>query len=185
MTAPPARRVVTGHTSDGTSVFASDEEVPPVTIRIVPGAAFHQLWGSDEPLTLPVDGSPPPAERYFPPVGGVRFLFFTVPPEPVGRPDDLDLAEALREYDAKLPGLRAALESGTRGMHRTGTVDFGVVLHGEIVLELDDGAERQLGAGDTFVQHGTRHAWHNRSSEPCTIAVVVVGAERRAEDGTP
>jgi quercetin dioxygenase-like cupin family protein len=68
-------------------------------------------------------------------------------------------------------------------MHTTHTVDFGVVISGEIWLELDDGAEVHLTAGDTVIQNGTRHAWHNRTDEPCVIAVSIVGA--RAPDSTP
>ena len=56
-------------------------------------------------------------------------------------------------------------------MHTTDTVDFDVVVSGEIWLELDDGAEVKLEAGDCVVQNGTRHSWHNRSSEPCVLAV--------------
>ena len=56
------------------------------------------------------------------------------------------------------------------------TVDFEVVISGEVVLELDDGAERVLRPGDTVVQNGTRHRWHNRGSEPATLAVILIGA---------
>jgi quercetin dioxygenase-like cupin family protein len=63
-------------------------------------------------------------------------------------------------------------------MHRTDTVDFDVVLSGELYLEVDDGAEVLLKAGDCVIQNGTRHAWHNRSPENCLVAVAIVGAER-------
>jgi quercetin dioxygenase-like cupin family protein len=63
-------------------------------------------------------------------------------------------------------------------MHRTDTVDFLYVVSGEVVLELDDGAERLLRAGDCIIQNGTRHAWRNRSDEECVILVVLIGAER-------
>lgn len=62
-------------------------------------------------------------------------------------------------------------------MHRTQTVDYGVVISGSITLVLDDGAEAALHAGDVFVQRGTIHNWLNRSAEPCTIAVVLIDAE--------
>jgi uncharacterized cupin superfamily protein len=58
-------------------------------------------------------------------------------------------------------------------------VDFDVVVFGEVVLELDDGAEVSLKAGDCVIQNGTRHAWHNRSSEKCVIAFSLVGADRK------
>jgi len=78
-----------------------------------------------------------------------------------------------------LPGMIDVLELDHPGMHTTDTVDFDVVVFGEVVLELDDGAEVVLKAGDCVIQNGTRHAWHNRSGEKCVIAVTLVGAERK------
>jgi len=70
------------------------------------------------------------------------------------------------------------LEPDHPGMHTTDTVDYDVVLSGEVWLELDDGAEVHLKPGDCVVQNGTRHAWHNKTDQPCTLAVVLVGARR-------
>jgi len=68
-------------------------------------------------------------------------------------------------------------EAGTSGrMHRTQSMDCAVVLNGSIALELDDGAEVTLNAGDVLVQRGTLHNWINRGSEPCTIAFVLLDA---------
>ena len=69
-------------------------------------------------------------------------------------------------YDAGLAGR----------MHRTQSMDYGVVLSGSIVLELDDGAEVTLSAGDVLVQRGTIHNWINRGAEACTIAFVLIAA---------
>ena len=63
-------------------------------------------------------------------------------------------------------------------MHASDTVDWDLVISGEVWLELDDGKEVLLRAGDCVIQNGTRHAWHNRSSEPCVLAVAIVGARR-------
>ena len=63
-------------------------------------------------------------------------------------------------------------------MHTTDTVDFAVILSGEVYLELDDGAEVLLKAGDCVVQNGTRHAWHNRSTANCVVAFSMIGARR-------
>jgi mannose-6-phosphate isomerase-like protein (cupin superfamily) len=79
----------------------------------------------------------------------------------------------------KLPGMLDVLEPDHPGMHTTDSVDFDVVVFGEVVMELDDGAEVVLKAGDCVIQNGTRHAWHNRSSDVCVIAFSLVGAERR------
>jgi quercetin dioxygenase-like cupin family protein len=70
------------------------------------------------------------------------------------------------------------LELENPGMHTTDTVDFDVVISGEVYLELDDGSEVLLKTGDCVVQNGTRHAWRNRSAANCVIAVTLMGAER-------
>jgi quercetin dioxygenase-like cupin family protein len=63
-------------------------------------------------------------------------------------------------------------------MHTTPTVDYGVVLQGEIVLDLDNGETTELGAGDVIVQNGVRHAWRNPTTEPATVFFVLMGSER-------
>lgn len=173
------RRVVTGHDSSGKAVFASDEDVPPLTMALMPGSEFHRLWGADGPPTFPDHGSPPPQPTYFPPVGGFRFGIFTLPPAGTELPADVDISAGLAEIEEKLPGMIAHTEPEDPGMHTTDTIDFEVVLSGEVVLELDDGAERILRSGDTVVQNGTRHRWHNRGAEPAVLAVFIAGAHRR------
>jgi quercetin dioxygenase-like cupin family protein len=74
------------------------------------------------------------------------------------------------------------MEPAHPGMHTTDTVDFDVVISGEVWLELDDGAEVRLGPGDCVVQNGTRHRWHNRASRPCVIAVALLGMTRPTPD---
>jgi len=175
-----ARRVVTGHNAEGKAIFVSDEMVAPVTLALLPGSEFHQLWGSDERSTFPDDGSRPDAPRYFPAAGGFRFGFFTIPPDGgAGAPPDLDLAAALGEFETKLPGMGQYLELDEPGMHTTATIDFGVVLSGTAILELDDGVKVALGVGDTYIQNGTRHRWSNTGDQPAVLAVALVGAEHR------
>jgi mannose-6-phosphate isomerase-like protein (cupin superfamily) len=172
------RRVVTGQAADGKSVFVSDEQVEPVALGLMPGTEFHLLWGNDETPRLPTDGSRPATGQYFPPPPGFRFNFFTLGPDTVTLADDLDIGAALAELRERLPGMLDVLEPEHPGMHTTDTVDVDLVISGEVWLELDDGAEVHLGPGDCVVQNGTRHAWHNRTDQPCVIAVVLVGAHR-------
>ena len=69
------------------------------------------------------------------------------------------------------------IQPGQRSpMHRTQTLDFGVVIEGEVQLELDDGATRQVGPGDIVVQRGTIHAWENVTDKPCRIAFILIAA---------
>jgi mannose-6-phosphate isomerase-like protein (cupin superfamily) len=173
------RCVVTGRDSSGKSVFTRDSAVEPITLSSAPGLEFHRLWGSDALPTLPSDGTPPPHPRYFPPAGGFRFGFFTIPPETKILRDPATLLAAFAELQTRLPGMAEVLEPMNPGMHTTDTVDFDVVLSGEVFMELDAGAEVHLKPGDCVIQNGTRHAWHNRSSSPCVIAVTLVGASRR------
>ena len=56
-----------------------------------------------------------------------------------------------------------------------------IVISGEVWLELDDGVEVHLRQGDTIVQNGTRHAWRNKSSEPCRLVTILVGAHRKGK----
>jgi mannose-6-phosphate isomerase-like protein (cupin superfamily) len=177
------RRVVTGHDAAGKAVFVSDEEVPPVTLALLPGSEFHRLWGGDEAPRFPDDGSVPAHRSYFPPVGGFRFGFFTVPPDGgTGAPADLDVGAALAEMEERLPGLAGHMEPDDPGMHTTATVDFEVVLSGQVTLELDDGQTRTMGPGDTVVQNGTRHRWSNSGTEPAVLAVFIVGAHHDRVD---
>ena len=71
------------------------------------------------------------------------------------------------------------MEPENPGMHTTDTVDIDVVISGEVDLELDDGSEVHLKAGDCVIQNGTRHAWRNRSDKPAVLFVTLLGAERR------
>jgi mannose-6-phosphate isomerase-like protein (cupin superfamily) len=177
------RRVVTGHDASGKAIFVSDEKIAPVTLALLPGSEFHRFWGADSTLTFPDDGSRPDAPRYFPPVGGFRFGFFTIPPDGgVGAPPDLDLGAALAEFEEKLPGMGEYLELDEPGMHTTASVDYGVVLSGRATLELDDGAKIVLDPGDTYIQNGTRHRWSNTGDIPAVLAVALVGAHHHKFD---
>ena len=145
----PVRRVVTGEGSDGKAVVVSDGEVTGEPPRV--GVVLHDLWGSDTPLTLPTDGRRPEAGGVTVPPGGFRFALVSFAP-------------------------REEVLGG--GMHRSDTVDVGVVVSGELWMELDDGAETLLRTGDCLVLNGTIHAWHNRTDEPCVFAMAAVGARR-------
>jgi mannose-6-phosphate isomerase-like protein (cupin superfamily) len=171
------RRVVTGHDATGQAIFVSDEPVAPVTLALLPGSEFHQMWGSDTTGSFPDDGARPAATTYFPPVGGFRFGLFTIPPDGgAGAPPDLDFEAALAEFDQKLPGMAEHLEPAEPGMHTTASIDYGVVVSGQAILELDDGAKLALNVGDTYVQNGTRHRWSNTADVPAVLAVVLIGA---------
>ena len=174
------RCVVTGQTESGKSVFVRDIAVGAITLSLLPGFEFHRLWGSDAAPTLPCNGGASVPVRYFPPSHGFRFGFFTIPQNTEKPAAQIDIISALSELQQKLPGMAEVLEPANPGMHTTDTVDFDVIVSGECFLELDNGAEVLLKPGDCVIQNGTRHAWRNRSSENCVIAVALVGANRAA-----
>jgi len=119
---------------------------------------------------------------------GTRFRIARYPPaheveKALG--EDADVGVVLSEVREKLPGLAESYEAKDvkealmRRMHTTDTVDYGIVISGEICLELDDGAQVVLKQGDCVIQNGTHHAWINRGTEPCLMAFVMIGAQRR------
>lgn len=172
------RRVATGHTADGKATVSSDLKIKGTTVAFLPGFELHTLWGADQPPTFPDDGSMPSFERYFPAEGGVRFGVVTFPPETNSDEVSVEPEAAMAEVEEKWPGMAATWEADNPGMHTSDTVDFEFIISGEIWLELDNGEEIHLKAGDTVVQNGTRHAWHNRSKDPCRMVVCLVGAKR-------
>jgi hypothetical protein len=170
------RRVVTGHDANGKAVVASDTEVDGFRPTLMSGSEFHTLWGADAAPHFPDDGQISGYQSYFPPVGGFRFGFFTVPPESQATAPPADLDAAIAEFEAGMPGLTDYLEPDAPGMHTTDTIDFEVVLDGEVWLELDNEVEVHLTPGDTVVQNGTRHAWRNHGDKACRLAVFLIGA---------
>ena len=175
------RRVVTGQDPAGASALAFDTAVPRSdAFRHIPGMVSRLVWASGPVPGLPFDRvDPTPAVADFVPApGATRFLIVTFPPDSVFSAPDFDPAAAGAENLAISPGLAERFEPD--GMHITDTVDYGIVLDGEIWLELDDGVTAHLKAGDTVVQNGTRHAWRNNGTETCRLAVFICGAHHDA-----
>jgi quercetin dioxygenase-like cupin family protein len=139
------RRIVTGHDASGKSVVLSDAATPK-TLDIGT-AAFHELWITDQ-MPVPIAATQPePTDRPVrtpPPANGVTVRFTEM-----------------------APGAEAP-------MHRTETLDVGVVLEGETWLILDDGSETVMRAGDVVVQRATNHSWANRSDAPVRMMFAMI-----------
>lgn len=172
------RRVVTGCTPGGKSVIVSDTGINALSIALAPGIEFYKIWGADSVPMLPDDGSAHQSHNYFPPAGGYRFGLFTVPPQTTMQAEPVDMESALQEAEKKLPGLIEYMEPDNPGMHITDSIDLVCIVSGEIWLELDDDKMVHLCTGDTIVQNGTRHAWRNKSTEPCCILACIIGTQR-------
>ena len=158
------RKVVTGHDAEGRAVIARDEKIDGMPIPGLGELAF--LWSADEPATYPNAGDNPAAPGSLP----------TRRWHPLRHSDVL--AGVRRGCPEATPGMH--VEDGDEpGMHRTDSTDFGVLLSGNVVLELDDGAEVLLSPGDVVVQNGTRHRWRVVGDVPATVAAFIIGAHRR------
>ena len=169
------RRVVTGHDKDGKSIILMDGLAPNVMeMASMPGLALTDLW---ETKGAPAsnDGDEDAAARKVrlePPEGGALFRIVEFPPDSAWRGKTTDAREA---FDSIQAGHAPDLSSSDPMMHKTNTVDYIVVLKGEIYAIVDKG-ETLLRAGDVFVQRGTNHSWSVRGTEPCIVAVVLVSA---------
>jgi len=177
------RTIVTGHSADGKSVFVSDSAAERSTaFQSVPGFETTMVWETTPGAAVPAGNQnpAPQAKSWVPLPGGTNLMFITFPPDSVMGSPSFDPAAAGAEYVKVLPGLAEKFEMEHPGMHTTDTVDYGVLIDGELHLELDDGATKKLAPRDVVVQNGTRHAWRNKSDKPATMLFVLVGAERSA-----
>lgn len=173
----PIRRIVTGHDANGRAIVVSDGPLPTVVeLPSVPGTVFHEVWATaGAPAT--VDNGPDPtlgALNLRPPAAGTRIRFVDIPP-------DRELAagearERAQQAFAALGDKRAGTANERSPhplMHRTETVDYGIVIDGEPILVLDD-TEVQLAPGCVVIQRGTNHAWANRSGRTCRMLFVLI-----------
>ncbi|HKU27874.1 MAG TPA: hypothetical protein VJQ54_20560 [Candidatus Sulfotelmatobacter sp.] len=174
------RRIVTGHDAKGNSIFVSDGAAPrSVSFKHVPGLAAALLWETRSGAAFaPGDDPSLSAVSWVPENGASSFMLVTFPPDSVMMSADFDPAAAGAEYAQLLPGLAEHFEPHNPGMHATDTVDYMVLLEGELHLELDGGVTKKLVPLDLVVQNGTRHAWRNRSNSSATALFVLVGATR-------
>lgn len=175
------RRVVAGTAADGRSVILSDGPAPHShDFTSLPGQAQTRIWFTAQaPSSLPPDGEPTTADGpVLPGAGGASFVIVRFAPDARAEDPRFDPESAGREFAACAPDIAAATEIANPGMHRTPTVDYGVVLEGEIWLEADDLAQVRLARGDTVVQLAGRHAWRNKSDVPALVAFVLTGVAR-------
>ncbi|ARQ61565.1 UNVERIFIED_ORG: hypothetical protein GGE64_002393 [Rhizobium etli] len=175
------RRVVTAKNTSGKSVVVSDGASPrEMALKHTPGFISAPMWTVATPPSLPFDGKDPMAgdgTLLHPAAGSSTFIIITFPPDSVMMSPNFRPELAGPEHAVAAPGIVEHFEMDNPGMHTTPTLDYGVVISGTITLELDDGVAVELKSGDSFVQHGARHAWRNPTSQPATIAVVLVGAK--------
>ena len=175
----PFRRIVTGHNQAGKAII--QEEGPPPRVQRIGGEhgpIFYEVWNTRETPARIDRASGEPAEEGIilaPPKNGTRIRVLDIPP------DDESLEhvtpEEARAHFAEIGAADAASHSGEGSrhahMHRTETIDYGIVLDGELVLIMDEG-ETTVRAGDIVIQRGTNHGWANRSDRNCRIAFILI-----------
>jgi hypothetical protein len=173
------RRVVAGTDADGRSVILSDGFAPHTRdFTSLPGQSQTRIWfTSQSPATSVPDGEPTtPHGRVLPDAGGASFVVVRFAPDSRAEDPDFDPVAMGQEFACCAPDIAAATEVDSPGMHRTPTVDYGIVLEGEVWLEVDGGVQARLTRGDTIVQLAGRHAWRNKTGEPALVAFVLTGA---------
>ncbi|GGW45886.1 cupin domain-containing protein [Streptomyces caelestis] len=172
------RRVLVAN-SEGLSRVIDDGEPPRATVAVeTPGFEQTLVWYTPAVPTTAHSGSDPTVttRTLLPEPGGTSFIVLTIPPDAVYADPGFDPKAAAAEAARNSPGIAELFEPDNPGMHTTPTVDYDVVLDGELWLALDEG-EVRLSAGDVVVQHGTRHAWRNKSDKPATLMAVLIGAK--------
>jgi hypothetical protein len=168
------RRVVTGVAESGKAVFVSDGPAEVIGAETAP-PGVDLVWGSDVQPVIPTGGAKPPYRSYFPPAAGYRIIIVPIPPDSHGGATDMDLMEKMNDEFVGLIS-DAEWDPEVPGMHRTRTIDIGLVLEGRVILELDSGESTELGPGDWYVQNGTNHVWRNPWDTACRLAIFFVGA---------
>ena len=178
--AAPVRRIVTGHDGQGRAVILEDAP-PPRVVRIGGdiGPVFHEVWNTREtPARIDRASGEPPEQgvQLAPPSNGTRIRVLDIPPEGENL-RDLTPEQARAHFEAVGAGAASAHARGAGArhamMHRTETIDYGIVLEGEVVLIMDEG-ETTVRAGDIVIQRGTNHGWANRSDRNCRIAFILI-----------
>lgn len=177
MSLPSIHRVVTGHDARGQAVITSSGPLPTVVeVAAIPGTVFHEVWSTAESPALISNAADPTLGPLVlpPPARGTRMRFVDIPPDTA----DFLAHGAARMHDAfaQIGDAQASTvhaQSPHPLMHRTESVDYGIVIAGEVTLVLD-ASEELLQVGSVVVQRGTNHAWANRSGKPCRMLFILV-----------
>lgn len=169
------RRVVTGHDANGVATVISDSVATAILSRPNrPGVTLTNLWRNDA-VPAAMERHDDPVEGPLtlqPPKHGAVFRIVQFDPED---PDVLAGLDGKAAFAEMAAGANVVENARHPFMHRTDSLDYSVVLTGEIYMMMDE-EEYLLKAGDTVIQQGTNHAWSNRGTEPCQIAFILIDA---------
>jgi hypothetical protein len=176
---PPVRRIVTAANAAGRSYIAADGETPAVmTMPQRPGYRNSNVWrtlGAEVPVDVP--DSIAEHRGVLPPKGGTVLRVIDIPPE--SKDPEERRRQTAAVFAAMFPDATHREETMTKhpGMHLTDTIDYAILLQGELVAIMDEG-ETVMRAGDILIQRGTNHAWANRSDQIARVVFVLIDATR-------
>jgi quercetin dioxygenase-like cupin family protein len=172
------RRVVTGLSASGRSTVISDGAVPRAhDFASIPGFSNVTVWATqpgETRVAQPKDLTET-LTSLLPDPGGSTFFIVRFPPDSAIA--SVDFEAAGEEQARELPGLVDTFDPERPGFHATPSIDYVILLEGELWLELEEGDPVQLRQGDVLVQNGTWHAWHNRTENAVVIAAISLGAK--------
>ncbi len=176
MTQTPVRRIVTGHNAQGRSCIVEDGPTPAViTTPGREGYRVSNVWRTATGEDAHTPDAISAHKGILPPANGTIVRIIEWPAEPA------DPAELRRQMDKTFaqmyPDAHRDVKPGEHpGMHQTDTVDYAILLEGEVVAIMEEG-ETVMRAGDVLIQRGTNHAWANRSGKPAKMAFILIDAK--------
>ena len=172
------RRIVTGHNALGKSIITIDGP-PACSIGEDVGGLF-ELWNTDGmPIETTDNVDRADSEIILsPPANGTKFRYFQINPTPEGVPWDVLQDLAAQAFDRIGAAHHRIDTSKHPAMHKTETIDYIILLKGDVSLLLDE-EEVRLEPFDTVVQRGTNHAWVNHGDEPALLIAVLIDSELR------
>ncbi len=180
---PEFKRVVTGHNQQGLAIVASTGPTPNVfPLSAVPGTVFHELWNSSA-SPVPLDNASDPTSKPLqlsPGPQGSVIRVVDIPPDSVQNQVSAEEAAAVFAEIGQSHAGTGQANSRHKLMHRTETLDYGIVTEGDVWLVLDE-EEVHLKRGDVVVQRGTNHAWSNRTDAMARMVFILLDGRYAAE----
>ena len=170
------RRIVTGHNGNGKSIVVIDG--PPARSIGEDVGGLFELWSTDGNEVISTDVIDRADDEIIlsPPVGGTKFRYFQINPLPEGVPEDM-LQEIAADAFEKVGAAHHRVDTSKHpAMHKTETVDYIILLKGDVTLILDE-EEVDIKPFDVVVQRGTNHAWVNNGTEPALLIAVLIDSD--------
>jgi mannose-6-phosphate isomerase-like protein (cupin superfamily) len=170
------RRIVTGHNDNGKSIVTIDG--PPARSIGEDVGGLFELWNTDGNAIITTDVIDRADDEIIlsPPSGGTKFRYFQINPLPEGVPEDM-LQEIAADAFEKVGAAHHRVDTSKHpAMHKTETVDYIILLQGDVTLILDE-EEVDIKPFDVVVQRGTNHAWVNNGTEPALLIAVLIDSD--------